>query len=192
MRNCLQTIYNENDSLRYYNIICSQGQAGKRCQCSMQRFDSVLTVSNDSHLYLESVNIIKMQHLHKYITKRCLCFCYINKCKAFLNEQNNKNGQHQPTFLMVFNYNIEAKRMHEHSYNQIWIVQVWFRMATTVLKILGSASSNTDVDNMCVMSFLNKCKSQSHHVSHIQQYETRKSLYIRTNHVDDWMIVTKV
>lgn len=54
-----------------------------------------------------------------------------------------------------------------------------------VLKILGSASSNTDVDNTCVMSFLNKCKSQSHHVSHVQQHETRKTLYIRTSHIDD-------
>jgi len=35
----------------------------------MQWFDSVLTVSNDSHLYLKCVNIIKMQHLHKYIKK---------------------------------------------------------------------------------------------------------------------------
>lgn len=40
--------------------------------------------------------------------------------------------------------------MHEYSYNQIWIVQVWFSILTTVLKLLGSASSSTDVDNMCV------------------------------------------
>lgn len=83
--------------------------------------------------------------------------------------------------------------MHEHSYNQIWIVQVWFSVLTTVLKLLGSASSSTDVDNMCVMmSLLNKCKSQSHHVSHTQQHETSKTLYIRTNHIDDWMVETKV